>query len=582
VRSKFADSAERVDADANGVGYLRAIRVRAETESAERFWGGFTMKCRVVLSSFLICLLTLLVFPGRLAAQRSCEGLATLALTNATITSAVSVPMGGFKPPASPGQPAPTVDLPAFCRVAGVAKPTADSEIKFEVWLPTSDWNGKFQQVGNGGFAGTIPLAAMALPLLRGYASAGTDDGHAAGADNSWAIGHPEKVADFGYRAVHETSVQAKTIVRAFYGKDLARSYFVGCSDGGREALMEAQRFPDDFIGIVAGAPANFWTHLLTNAVWDEQALLNDPAGWIPPAKLPVLQAAALNACDALDGVKDGLIENPRRCHFDPAVIQCKDADGPGCLTAPQVAAARKIYSGSKNPRTGEKIFPGFSPGTEGVPANWLLWTTGARPGQPTVGSGFGNSFFADLVFANPKWDFHTLNFDGDVKTADDKFASVLNSTNPNLRPFMARGGRMIQYHGWGDAAIPPQNSVNYYESVQAKMGKKTQDFYRLFMVPGMSHCAGGPGANVFGNGAAVPQADATNDVVMALDRWVQKGVAPDQIIAAGFVNGNPAKGVAMTRPLCPYPQEAHYKGTGDTNDAGNFVCQMPPKGSKQ
>ncbi|MBZ5694861.1 MAG: tannase/feruloyl esterase family alpha/beta hydrolase [Acidobacteriia bacterium] len=540
------------------------------------------MKCRVVLSAFLICLFALVLFPGRLAAQRSCESLTTLALTNATVMSAVSVPTGGFKPPAAPGQAAPNVDLPAFCRVAGVARPTSDSEIKFEVWLPATGWNGKFEQVGNGGFAGTIPLSAMALPLLRGYATAGTDDGHAASMDNSWAIGHPEKVADFGYRAVHETSVQAKAILDAFYGKDLARSYFVGCSDGGREGLMEAQRFPEDFIGIVAGAPANAWTHLQFAGVWNERALHETPASSIPPSKLPVLQNAAVAACDALDGVKDGLIGNPARCHFDPAVTQCKDADAPNCLTAPQVEAARKIYRGARNPRTGAQIFPGYAMGAEAVPANWLIWMTGVGPGQATIGSTFANSFFADFVFENPKWDFRTLNFDSDVKMADAKFASVLDSTNPNMTPFKTRGGKLIQYHGWGDAAIAPQSSVDYYESVLAKTGKRTQDFYRLFMVPGMSHCAGGLGANDFGNGVPVPHADATNDVVLALDRWVEQGVAPDQIIATGFVDGNPAKGVAMTRPLCPYPKEAHYKGAGDTNVAANFVCRMPAKGSKK
>jgi feruloyl esterase len=540
------------------------------------------MKCRIVLLLFLLSLVALFLFPGRLAAQRSCESLTTLALTNAAITSATSIPTGGFKPPAAPGQPAPNVDLPAFCRVAGVAKPTADSEIKFEVWLPATGWNGKFQQVGNGGYAGTIPLAAMAQPLLGGYATAGTDDGHAAGTSNSWAIGHPEKVIDFGYRAVHETSVQAKAIVRAFYGKDLARSYFVGCSDGGREGLMEAQRFPDDFIGIVAGAPASAWTHLQFAGVWNERALHETPASNIPLNKLPVLQNAAVAACDALDGVKDGLIQDPARCHFDPAVTRCKDADAPNCLTTPQVEAARKIYSGARNPRTGKQIFPGYSPGTEAVPANWALWMIGLGPGQASIGSIFANSYFADFIFDDPKWDFRTLNFDSDVKKADDKFASVLDSTNPNLTPFKSRGGKLIQYHGWGDAAIAPQSSVDYYKSVLAKMGKKTQAFYRLFMVPGMSHCGGGLGANVFGNVAPIPHADASHDVVIALDRWVEQGAAPDQIIATRFVDGNPAKGVAMTRPLCPYPKEAHYKGAGDTNDAANFVCQKPAKKQKR
>ena len=510
-------------------------------------------------------------------AQHPCENLASLSLNHATITSAMPYAAGAFKPPADPFRPPLRAELPAFCRVQGVAKPTSDSEIKFEIWLPGSGWNGKFEQVGNGGFAGNIPLAAMAQPLLRGYAVAGTDDGHVGSRDVSWAIGHPEKVIDFGYRAVHETSVQAKAIVREFYGKDPAQSYFVGCSDGGREALMEAQRFPADFHGIVAGAPANYWTHLMFKGVQDERALLDNTASYIPPPKLGVLQNAAIAACDALDGVKDGLIENPRKCRFDPAVVQCKGADGPACLTAAQVQAARIIYGPLKDSRTHAQISPGFSPGTEAVPANWASWISGASADKEAVGAFFANAFFANMVYENPKWDFHSLNFGGDVTFTDRKVAGVLNSTDPNLAPFKARGGKLIQYHGWGDAAIPPQRSIDYFESVQSAMGT-TKTFYRLFMVPGMSHCGGGIGADVLGGERASQPADAAHDLEMALDRWVVQGVAPDQIIATGFVDGDPAKGVAMTRPLCPYPQDAHYNGSGDTNSAASFSCQAPAR----
>jgi hypothetical protein len=512
-------------------------------------------------------------------AQSSCESLANLTLDKAAITSATSVAAGGFKPPAGPGQAAPPRDLPAFCRVAAVAKPTSDSEIKFELWLPTSGWNGKYEQVGNGGFAGTIPLTGMAEPLLQGYATAATDDGHAAGPDQSWAIGHPEKVNDFGYRAVHVVSVQAKAIVKAFYGKEATRAYFVGCSEGGREGLTEAERYPEDFHGIVAGAPAINWDHLQLRGPWDEQALVKTPDSWIPPKKLAVLQSASVAMCDELDGVKDGFIENPQVCHFDPTTVVCKGDDGPDCLTAPQAVAAKTIYEPLKNPRTGALIEPGYSPGVEAFPANWAIWITGTNSPQSSIAALFGNFFFGSFVFENPKWDFRTLNFDSDVKLTDDKFGAILNSMDPNLRAFKAHGGKLIQYHGWGDAAIPPQGSVNYYESVQKGMGD-TKSFYRLFMVPTMSHCAGGPGATLFGNagGLEPPQEDADHDVVMALDRWVEKGVAPDQIIAAGFVDGNPAKGISMTHPLCPYPQQAHYKGSGDPKDASNFVCQAPPK----
>jgi Tannase and feruloyl esterase len=534
-------------------------------------------------TAFYVCLALLGSFlPATASAQTSCKGLANLTLTNATITSATSVAAGTYKPPTSPGLPAPTKTLPAFCRVAGIAKPTSESEIHFEVWLPASDWNGKFEQVGNGGFAGLIPYAGMAEPLLHGYATAATDDGHVNGPNQSWAIGHPEKVIDFGYRAVHETSVQAKAIVRAFYGKGASRNYFVGCSEGGREGLTEAQRYPGDFHGIVAGAPAIHWDALQLRGAWDAQALLATPASYIPPAKLPVLQNAAIAACDTIDGTKDGFIENPELCHFDPSVAQCKGDDASDCLNASQVQAAEKIYGPMKNSQTGTIIGPGFSPGVEAFPANWVVWITGTSAPQLGVGKLFATFFYRDFVFEDPQWDVQSLNLDRDSKLADGKLGAILNSDNPNLKAFKARGGKLIQYHGWGDAAIPPQGSVDYFRSVQRAMGK-TQDFYRLFMVPTMSHCAGGPGATIFGNAGGVepPEEDADHDVVLALDRWVEQGVAPDHIIATGFVDNRPAKGVAITHPLCPYPQTAHYKGSGDTHDAANFVCQMPQKPKK-
>jgi feruloyl esterase len=539
---------------------------------------GESVNLRIALS---VCLALLIAafLPVTTSGQTSCEALANLTLTNATITSAASVAAGSYKPPATPGLPPPTKPLPAFCRVAGIAKPTSDSEIHFEVWLPASGWNGKFEQVGNGGFAGMIPFAGMAVPLLHGYATAATDDGHLNGPNQTWAIGHPEKVADFGYRAVHETSLQAKTILHAFYGKDARRNYFVGCSEGGREGLTEAQRYPKDFHGIVAGAPAIHWDSLQLRGAWDALALLATPASYIPPSKLDVLQNAAITTCDSIDGAKDGFIENPELCHFDPAVVECKGEEASNCLTSAQIQAAEKIYDPMKNSQTGAVIGPGFSPGVEAFPANWPVWITGSRAPQLGIGNLFATFFFRDMVYENPKWDVHSLSLDKDIKAADDKFGATLNSDNPNLRAFKAQGGKLIQYHGWGDAAIAPQGSVDYFETVQKTIGN-TKSFYRLFMVPSMSHCAGGPGATIFGNagGMEPPEEDADHDVVLALDRWVEKGVAPDRIIATGFVGNNPAKGVAMTHPICPYPQIAHYKGTGDTKDAANFACAAPPK----
>jgi feruloyl esterase len=520
----------------------------------------------------------MLTVASRASAQTPCEDLAKLKLANATITSATSVAAGSYKPPSYPGAPPFPYDIPAFCRVAGVATPTADSKIGFEVWLPVAGWNGKFNQVGNGGFAGSIPLGAMAGPLLRGYATAGTDDGHEGpGVDASFAVGHPEKLIDFAYRAVHETSVQAKAIIHAFYGKDPADSYFTGCSDGGREALMEAQRYPNDFIGIVAGAPANYWTHLLAASVWTEQAVRKDAASALTPAKLVVLQKAAVAACDTLDGVKDGMLENPAKCHFDPATIQCKAGDSPDCLTAAQVVAVKKIYDGPKNPRTHQQVFPGYARGTEGIQINWPLWLTGSGTdsGQPPLAWLFGNSFFGNVIFNDPKWDFHKLNFDSDIKLTDEK-AGFIGSTDTYLAPFKARGGKLIQYHGWGDAAIPPQNSINYFEEVHARMSASggTGSFYRLFMVPGLSHCGGGVGAINFGQ-IPSPSSDATHDYLDAIDRWVKEGVAPDSFIATGTVPDDPAK-TKMTHLICPYPQEAQYKGSGDIHDAASFTCALP------
>lgn len=517
-------------------------------------------------------------------AQQPCEGLASLKLAYTVITSAVSVPEGPARQPAGPpgAPPAAAGIVLAHCDVRGIIRPTRDSEIKFALWLPAaSAWNGKYRQEGNGGWAGAINTAGFAEPLRRGYAVAATDDGHEGGGAN-WAIGHPEKLIDFGYRAVHETSVQSKAIVRAYYGREAERSYFVGCSDGGREGLMEAQRFPEDFHGILAGAPAANWSHLFTAFVWNEQALLASPGSAIPPAKLPVVQRAVMAACDRLDGAADGLIENPRACTFDPAVIACQSGDAADCLTGPQVEALKKIYGGPKNRRTQERIFTGQPPGTEAVAGGWGLWITPANAAG-AVQFGFGNSYYGAAVFEDPAWDFRTLDFDRDVSIGDTKVGQILNSTNPDLRSFRAGGGKLIQYHGWGDAAIPAPSSIEYYESVKAFLSKypnaritgkpPVEDFYRLFLVPGMAHCGGGAGPNSFGNGGGGPAAnrDADHDIFAALERWVERGTAPERIIGTGRAASDAS--IPLTRPLCPFPQVARYSGAGDLNDASNFSC---------
>jgi feruloyl esterase len=503
----------------------------------------------------------------------TCESLATLAIPHASVSTAELRPAGDF---AAPG--AGTIrGLPAFCRVAGSIKPSSDSDIRFEVWLPATGWNGKFQGVGNGGFAGSINFGGLGDAVRHSYASASTDTGHeAGGTDATWALHHPEKIADFGYRAIHETAVAAKFVIEHFYGAAPRWSYFNSCSNGGRQALMEAQRYPADYNGIVAGAPANYWTHLLANAVWDIQATLDKPADYIPAAKLPAIQAAALAACDTVDRVKDGVIEDPRQCHFDPSVLLCKEADSNTCLTAPQLTALQKLYAGSKNSK-GQQIFPGYSPGGEADPAGWMPWITGPAPEKSAMYA-FGTQFFMNMVFDNPDWQFRTFDTDRDVKIADEKTAKIVNSNDPDLSAFRNRGGKLILYHGWSDAAIAPQNAIDYVDSVSARMGATSVDgFLRLYMVPGMQHCGGGAGTTSFGGG--VPSGDRFHDVDAALEAWVEQGQAPAQITATKYKStADPTAGIIRTRPLCPYPSVASWKGSGSTDDAANFTCVNPAK----
>jgi hypothetical protein len=514
--------------------------------------------------------------PGRGA---TCESISTIALKDTNITLATTVAAGVFTLPGAGPAANPSQNfkmLPEFCRVAGVIKPSSDSHIEFEVWMPTSGWNGKFEGIDNGGFAGNIHYGldgGLAGALLRGYATASTDTGHKSGpgVDGSWALGHPEKIVDFGYRAIHLTAGNAKAIIRAFYGESPRRSYFAGCSNGGRQALMEAQRFPNDYDGIIAGAPANFWTHLLMQAIWSSQALLQNPASYIPAAKLPAIESAALRACDATDGVKDGVIDDPPKCHFDPAKLLCHGAESDSCLTRPQVEALKKLYDGPRNAKS-EQIFPGYVPGAETGRGGWGPWITGSAP-KKSLMFAFGSQFFADFVFSDANWDYRTFNFDRDVKPTDDKMASILNATDPNLKAFKNRGGKLILYHGWSDAAISALNSVNYYKSVAANMGQReTDSFVKLFMAPGMQHCAGGPGPDLLARPGA--EQDPERDLDLALVRWVEKGIAPAKLIAAKRQeDANLASAVLRTRPLCPYPQVVKYKGTGSIDDASNFTC---------
>jgi hypothetical protein len=482
---------------------------------------------------------------------------------NTTITTAQTVPTGTFVTPTNP--PQSITGLPQFCRVAGFTTPTNDSHIQFEVWMPESNWNGKYLQAGCGGFCGSISYGGIAEPLRRGYAAAATDDGHeASGIDASWAAGHPEKVVDFGYRALKETTDVAKELILAFEWSSPRRSYFMGCSDGGREALMEAQRFPQDFDGIVAGSPANFWTHLMAGFVWDQRALAATSSGDLSQADLDVVSNAVLAQCVGHDGglSTDQFLNNPPACRFNPDKLP---------LTRDKVEAVEKIFSGPPG------IFPGYGPGSEANnPANWPAWITDS--GNPANGLQelFARNYFQYIVFPNSGWTPNSFSIAENARQADVRTGAILNSVDPDLRPFKSHGGKLIQYVGWGDSAISPRSDINYHNAVTAAMGgpEDTREFYRLFMVPGMAHCAGGPGANAFGQGVNGPNpADPADDILSALDRWVEYRAAPDKIVATKYVNDNPSQGIAFQRPLCTFPKIAKYSGQGSTTAASSFEC---------
>ncbi len=547
------------------------------------------MVLRICLAALLSFALSLAAFAQKsekeVAEAATCDKLAKLSLPNATVTSAEVVAPGSFQPSTTLAPWAAQADalyrsLSAFCRVRVTSHPSSDSDIKIEVWMPLEGWNGKLQGRGNGGFAGEIDDFSLAIALHEGYATAGTDTGHAAGGtDARWALGHPEKVTDFGYRAIHEMTQDAKLVVKQFYGKHpLQRAYFASCSNGGRQALMEAQRYPGDYDGIIAGAPANYWTHLVTSAIWQLQATTLDAASYIPPAKLPAIAKAVDAACDTQDGTADGILDEPRKCHFDPSAMLCKAEDSNACLTNAQATALKKIYAGPSD-ANGKQIYPGLLPGAEDGQGGWGLWITGSEPGKSLM-QAFGVGFFSNMVFEKSDWNYRDANVGDIAKTADTKLAKTLNATDPNLSAFKVRGGKLILYHGWNDPAISAVNTINYYQSVIDVMGQDGFDsFARVYMAPGMQHCAGGVGPDSFGENGPWPNVkDAHQSLQLSLEQWVEKGAAPKEIVATKFSGPMSSGQAEMTRTLCAYPKVAKYKGSGDQNDASNFVCENDRK----
>jgi Tannase and feruloyl esterase len=536
--------------------------------------------------------LALLVSSSGASPATTCADLTRLSLPNTTILQAEEV-AGSFVPPhAPPGFPGWT-DLPAFCRVTGYVLPTVESNpINFEVWMPLAGWNGRYQGVGNGGFLGSIAYEELVPALKRGYAAASTDTGHQ-GPTLAFGAKSQQLLEDYA-ASPHHMTVAAKAIVGAFYGGGPTYSYFTGCSTGGKQGLWEAQRYPEDYDGYLVGAPSSpRLTRLAVAYTWVTQTMLKDPESYIPARKIKPIADAVVAACDAQDGVEDGVIDDPRECKFNPATIQCRPGQADAeCLTPKQVTALKKLYDGPRNPRTGERLYPGYARGGEfdaGVNASdWRHIISGVKPGESIPGmpslSRSAAVFMGQLVFDDPNYDLMSFDFDSDVETVDEKAAAILNPSDPDLTRLAARGVRILHYHGWSDPVTTPLESVRYYEQVIAETKnrfgsrqeavRQVQDFYRLYMAPGMTHCSGGVGANVFGNRFNSVSHDPEHDVLSALEQWVERGIAPEEIEATKYVDNDRLKGVAFTRPLCLYPQRAVYKGWGDVNNAANFECR--------
>jgi feruloyl esterase len=502
----------------------------------------------------------MLFLPGLVSGQTidsaTCQRLASLKLPNTTITIAELISGGTFALPDAARTPNPNLSgLPPFCRVAATLKPVPGSDIKIEVWLPAATWNGKFMGIGNGGIAGLISYSyrndgGLAGALKRGYAAASTDTGHV-GDTAAPFLGNRVKLDDFAYRAVHEMTVAAKAIIGSAYRTAPKLSFWNGCSLGGRQGLLEAQRFPSDYDGIIAGAPAISQTRLVSWSTHVGKAVLNDSRNMVPPSKYPMIHQAVVNACDERDGLRDGSIDDPTRCSFDFKSLECKGEDSASCLTPAQVESARVITNPLAHPKTGELIFPGLALGTE---LGWGLRIGGPEPQR------FGTDYFKYVFYNDPNWDWRTFDLEHAFTTAHRLGGDILDATNPDLGAFKQRGGKLLLFHGWSDANFSAETTVNYYRSVVGRMGSEGMgDWMRLFLAPGMGHCGGGQGPNTF-------------DAVAALEQWVERGQAPNQIVASHGSDGR----VDRTRPLCPYPQVARYTGAGSIDDAVNFVCRMP------
>lgn len=527
--------------------------------------------CRAAVRSLVVCL-----FWGysSFAFSATCAQLTQLSVPHTTVVSAEILHALTI-----PGRP--QMKLPEFCRVIATASPVVGSRIGIEVWIPISGWNGRFEGVGNGGYSSAINYYAMAEALRRGSAVAATDTGHK-GADLKFVVGHPERIDDWGFRAIHVMTEFAKLVLRDFEGRFPEYSYFNGCSTGGGQALSEAQRFPDDYGGILAGDPGNDRVNLNTAFLWAYIADHRVPGQQLSESKLQLLHAAALRTCDGNDGIADGVIEDPPACRFDPTVLECKGDSTKDCLTPAEVQTAKAIYAGPSY--GGKQIYPGFEPGSEilsGLPiGGWGTYLTGL-PDPKRL------DFWKYWVFDDAAWDWHSFDFNKDVKYANRKLAAV-NSVDPDLRGFINHGGKLLLYHGWADPVVPPESTIQYFNRVTALLGnQRVAQGVRLFLVPGMGHCVGGYGPLPAGNqwppqvslqkdsSASLhqPEPDPHHDFLGALERWTENGDAPKSVIGSQKL----LSGKLRTRPICAYPLIAKWTGQGSRDDAENFVCALPP-----
>jgi feruloyl esterase len=493
-----------------------------------------------------------LAFLSTHAFANRCDDLAKMKFPHTQIMKVERIESGTFQPEGLP----PVPDLPAFCRVVAAIHPAEDSDIHVEVWLPESTWNSRLQGTGNGGLAGKINYGALSGGVKAGFVTANTDMGLSTpkGSDASIFVDRPERFADWGYRATHEMTVLAKLLTQAYYGQSPKRSYFTGCSTGGEQALMEAQRFPEDYDGIVGGAPAHNRTGVHQSILWNFRAMELNPEGYIPPEKLTILSDAVMKSCDAIDGVSDGIIEDPRRCSFNVASLQCKDGDQKDCLTAAQVETAKKIYAGPSNPKTGASLYPGLPFGSE------FGWNSFSPAPRAAMNAPYAPVF---LWAFGPAWDWKTFNYDTDVVTMNQRLSPALNATSPNLDTFRSLGHKLLIYQGWSDAIVPPGETIHYYESLMARDGvqKKSaplDNSVKLYMVPGMGHCGSGPGAANF------PWWDA-------MVAWVERGTAPEELTGTRAPKGPAASNTL--RPLCPYPQQPPHHMAGQSNISQGKSC---------